>query len=197
MRLTVRRARFAAVALALTVSAGCELLKPREPVISTGEGSQWERPISPSVIVDNLEIAFESGIFNDYSRALTEDFTFTPDDADLSDLNTIVRPGENAYADWTREIETLTAESIALSADSVAVEFEFFSEDSETSGLRRLKYHYDLAVYSGGEATHYLGDAFFGIGQQSNGEWYIQEWEDVRAVDGENTWGYLKGIRRQ
>jgi hypothetical protein len=197
MRRFVRSGRPIALAAALLAAAGCDTFEPRKPVISTGEGSQWERPISPEIIVQNLEIAFESGIFNDYQRAMTEDFAFMPDDADRSDMDTSVRPGEEIYVDWTREVESVTAEAIALSADSLDVTFDFYTEDSEADGLRRQKYHYDLVLYSGGEETHYLGDAFFGISRQPNGEWFIKEWEDVRTTEGVNTWGYLKGLSRQ
>ncbi len=184
------------VAALVLPGAGCNLFETREPVISTGSGSQWERPISPSIIVKNLESAFEGGTFNDYERALTEDFVFVPDDSDVFAMDTTERPGEDAYADWDREIETITAETIALAADSVSVDLEIFSEDSESDGRRLLKYHYDLGTFTNGEVTHYLGDVWFRIRQEANGEWFIQEWTDVSLVEGAVSWGRLKGRSR-
>ena len=93
-----RRIAFALLAAtAILAAAGCDLFETREPETSSGSGSQWERPTSPEIIVDNLEVAFENAIFNDYRRALTEDFTFVPDDSDRFDMDTIERPGEEVY----------------------------------------------------------------------------------------------------
>ena len=182
-------------ATATLAAAACDLFETREPETSSGSGSQWERPTSPEIIVDNLEVAFENAIFNDYRRALTEDFTFVPDDSDRFDMDTIARPGEEVYEAWDREVESSTAETIALASDSPSVALVQF-DDVDVEGKRQLKYDYTLDVFSPDEVNSYVGEAWFLIRQESNGEWFIQEWQDVRSADGETSWGFLKGLSR-
>ena len=191
-----RYVAFALLAAAASLAAaGCDLFATREPQTSSGSGSQWERPTSPEIIVDNLEVAFENAIFNDYRRTFTEDFTFVPDDSDRFDMDTIERPGEEVYEEWDREVESSTAETIALASDSLFVALVQF-DDVDVQGNRRLKYDYTLEVFSSGEVNSYVGEAWFLIRQESNGEWFIQEWQDVRSADGGTSWGFLKGLSR-
>ncbi len=194
----MRTTRSIAVAVLGTLAlaaVGCDLFATREPEMSSGEGSQWERPTSPEIIVDNLEVAFENAIFNDYRRALTDDFAFEPDESDRFDMDTTERPGEEVYEGWDRDVELTTAETIALASDSLFVTLVQF-DDIDVDGKRRLKYDYTLEVFSSGEVSAHVGEAWFLIRQEANGDWFIEAWQDVRAAEGGTSWGFLKGASR-
>jgi hypothetical protein len=178
------------LALALLAS-GC-LFKTRTPIVGEGERSFWEPPTTPEIIVRNLETAFENGVFNDYSRALTEDFVFQPDGADSAQIE-IERPGEQVFVGWNREVETEAAQTIKDSADSVDVVFTLFSDELIGDDHLR-KEDYVLTLFQGGGEVAYVGQAWFLI-RQTSGEWFIYEWEDVRTSDAP-TWGLLKGRNR-
>jgi hypothetical protein len=177
------------------MGAGCDLFATREPVLSEGASSLWQPPTSPNIIVQNLEVAFEKAIFNDYRRALTEDFTFEPDDTDRFQIDEIERPGDGAYDGWTRDVESATAEAISGSADSLSLDLMLFEEIVESIG-RQLKYDYVLTLHQGSSVAHYIGEAWLRIRQESSGEWFIYEWKDVKSSPDDDSWGLLKGRNR-
>ncbi len=180
--------------LVLGLLAGGCLFETRAPIVGEGDRSFWEPPTTPEIIVRNLETAFENGIFNDYSRALTEDFVFRPDGADSVQIE-VERPGEEVFVEWDREVETATAQTIKDSADSVDVVFTLFSDDLiGDDHLRKENYVLTLFQPGGGEVV-YVGQAWFSI-RQIGGEWFIYEWEDVRTSQTTPTWGLLKGRNR-
>lgn len=185
------RAVVLAAALALP---GCDLFATREPEVEGSQESLWTPPTSPEIVVTNLELAFEIGNLNDYERALTVDFAFEPDAADVAQLE-IEFPGLGVFDNWDRAVEVEVATTIRGSADSVAVGFVKFEEDDLGQTLRLLKYDYVVSLFAGGARTDYEGEAWFHIAQQGNGEWLIQDWEDV-AIPSEVSWGILKGRNR-
>lgn len=174
--------------------AGCELFATREPPpVDEGTEGIWQPPTSPRIVVENLERALEAPSFSDYERALTEDFVFRPDDADVVRIG-LERPGETPYENWDREVERQTAEAISQSADSVALTLELF-EETPIASAQLIKYRYDLTLFSTGTGTTYEGEAWFQIRQELNGDWLIFDWEDVASTSGAS-WGLLKGKSR-
>ena len=67
-------------------------------------------------------------MFTDYQRALTDDFTFKPDERDVTTYEQ-ERPGENVYGGWTAEVETQVAESIWTSATELELTLVFLEEE--------------------------------------------------------------------
>jgi hypothetical protein len=186
----VIRSGRAAVLAVLLVPGGCDLFATREPEVEGSQQSLWTPPTSPEIVVTNLELALEIGNFNDYQRALTPDFSFTPDPADVAQLG-IEFPGDNVFDGWDRSVEVEVATTIRAGADSVAVELVKF-EDDLGQPIRLLKYDYKVTLRTGTLQTFYEGDAWFTIALQENGEWIIREWEDV-AIPQTPSWGILKG----
>ena len=172
--------------------AGCGLFDTRAPIEGEGGQSFWQPPTSPEIIVRNLEVAFENGIFNDYERALTIDFTFNPDDADSLDVEG-GRPG--AFLNWTRDVEVETAAAIHASADSLILILVPQSEEI-IGDDRLLKQNYVLTLLTAGGSTVYEGDVWFWVRQQTAGEWYIYHWQDIATSSSHRSWGFLKGTSR-
>ena len=113
------------IALALTLVApllaGCDLFSTRTPSAAEGGDSVWLTPVSPQTIVENLRASFQAGNFGDYERTMTEDFVFVPDESDVFDIE-LVRPGEEVFAGWNKQVETSTAEVIFGSVAELRVE---------------------------------------------------------------------------
>jgi len=182
-----------AVVSALFLSGGCSLFETRDPILAGGDDSVWVQPTEPEIVVENLRLAFERAIFNDYIRALTDDFTFVPDASDVAQLE-IDFPGQPVYDGWDRTVESDVAEAIRTPADSVRVTFgEPIREDSPEDVL--LKYEYLLWVFAGGDSTAHEGEAWFRT-RASAGEYRIFEWEDIASSTTRPSWGLLKGRNR-
>lgn len=181
---------------ALAGSQACLFFETRTPDEGGGEESFWQPPTSPSIIVTNLEVAFENEIFNDYRRALTSDFAFDPDDADSFQIE-IERPGERVFTNWTRDVEVQVAEGIVASAESVSVNFEIGTEEI-LGDDRLLKKKYILSVIAGTGTSTFQGEAWFYTRQVAAGEWFIYRWVDIRTPSDppSTSWGLLKGRSR-
>jgi hypothetical protein len=172
--------------------ADCGFFATREPPpVEQGSEGIWQPPTTARIVVENLERALEAPSFSDYERALTEDFTFRPDDADVVQLE-IERPG-GLFEGWDREVERETAEAISQSADSLALEMELF-EETPIGATRLIKYRYTLTLIRSGGTTVYQGEAWFQI-RQEVGDWLIYDWEDVAGTQA-TSWGLLKGRSR-
>jgi len=175
--------------------AGCGLFDTRDPLVSESDGGIWVAPIRAEILIENLERAFEAGVFTDYQRALTEDFVFIPDGTDVATFEQ-ERPGEDVYGDWTAEVETVTAEIIWTAAGGeVELGLEFLSEQLIPEGRLR-KYRYSLLVTEADQVQEYRGEAWFSLTQLTGGDWAIYEWEDVAADPQLPSWGFLKGSQR-
>ena len=192
-RLALRIALVLVAALYLP-GAGC-LLSTRTAERGEGGGSVWVPPTSPEIVVQNLQAALEAGIFGDYTRAFTDDFAFEPDGADVVQLS-IERPGEDVFADWTRDVETQVAEAISGGATEVTLGLTLLTEQLVDEG-RLQKYMYTLTVVRGGAPQVYQGQAWFVIRQEATGDWLIAHWLDVITPDTVESWGRLKGRNRQ
>jgi hypothetical protein len=185
----------ACLAAYLSVSTGCGAFDTRTPVEGEGEETIWQPPTTPQITIQNLELAFESKIFNDYRRALTEDFFFRPDNADSFQIS-LDRPGVPVYVNWNKDVEGDTAGNIAADADSISLFFatgteEIIGED------RLLKKTYELRIVRAADVPTYVGEAWFWVREVANGEWYIYRWEDIRTTPPPAvSWGYHKGQRR-
>lgn len=174
--------------------AGCGFFDTREPATGDAEGGTWVPPTRAEIAVENLERAFEAGVFTDYQRALTENFSFTPDDADVATYQQ-ERPGDDVYGNWTRAVEVETAEAIRTAADSLDLVLDFKEEELVTEGRLR-KYDYQLLVSAGTTVTEYVGEVRFIITQVAGGDWVITGWEDVASDPQTPSWGFLKGANR-
>ena len=176
-------------------AGGCSLFETRSPEAGSSE-SDWVPPLIATQIVTNLEVALESGDFNDYRRTFVEEFFFVPDQTDVAQI-AIERPGEAVYDDWNRDVETDTMEQVFSTSDSLRVDFDLFEERIEGE-VTQLRYRYTLRRYRGSDVDELEGQAWYRVGQVFGGEWYILEWEDVISEDTgpDGSWGLLKGRER-
>jgi hypothetical protein len=188
--------RVGIAAAAAAAIAGCGFFETRDPQEGSAEDSFWRPPTSPEIIVANLVVAFENQIFNDYRRALTEDFVFRPDPADSVQIS-IDTGGAPVFVNWDRDVEVATAEQIAAGADSIDVNLALGTDEIVGDNDHLLKQAYRLTILRGEATEVYDGEVWLWIRQVANGEWYIYRWEDIRSVPPPAvSWGYLKGDRR-
>jgi len=180
-----------AAALLYLPGAGCDLFGTRTPDDPEQGNSEWQVPTTPRIAVENLENALESGSFNDYERSLTKDFTFFPDPADVSGMET-ERPGQFVYLDWDAAVETTTAEALK-GGQPLTLDLTFIDESLEEVGRVR-RYDYVLTLVREGGDEVYRGQAWFRTRQEVT-DWLIFSWEDV-PEEGFTTWGRLKGRAR-
>jgi hypothetical protein len=183
----------ATVGLLLT---GCELFPTRTPSGVEGGDSVWLTPVTPLIIVENLRASFQAGNFGDYRRTMTEDFGFVPDQADVFDIE-LVRPGEEVYVGWTRDVESNTAEVIFGGVATLTLELELLQVELLAEG-RLLKYEYVLTLNPAeGDPVLYEGEAWFWTRQElGSGESFIYQSDDIASVPLRRSWGYLKGLSR-
>jgi hypothetical protein len=180
--------------LAAVLLGGCDLLATRSPEVEGGQNSEWTPPTLPDIVVTNLKRAWEIGNFNDYRRALTSDFTFEADPGDAAQLE-IEFPGTGVLDDWNAEVEVEVATAVRGAVDSLKVDFVRFEDDLGQT-VRLQKYNYVVSLYVGGAQTDYVGDAWFTIARQENGDWLIRDWMDVADQGPEDSWSLLKGRNR-
>ncbi|MFN8178507.1 MAG: hypothetical protein U0167_11270 [bacterium] len=195
-----RRRRIDGVLMAIALAAilpgaGCNLFEARKPAEGGTSNTVWTPPTTPNIVVENLRLALEAGIFGDYSRAFTDDFTFVPDATDVVQLG-IERPGQAVFDGWTRDVETQVAESIRTAATSLDLQLVFSSEQIVAEG-RLQKYDYTLTLTTATRTDVYQGQAWFEIHPIPGGEWRIARWEDVITPQTNESWGRLKGRNRQ
>ncbi len=176
----------------LILVGGCGFFETREATSPDFGDEIWIPPTQAFIVVENLERALEGGVFTDYQRALTETFTFVPDESDVATLQT-ERPGEAVFEDWDAEVDTETAQEISGSADSIELEFTFLEPEELLPDGRLRKYDYVLRLVREGGSAEYEGQAWFTIAEQPGGEWLIESWEDVKTEPTLSTWGLLKG----
>jgi len=187
--------RLLAVLSAAVLLGGCDLFATRDPEVTGSQQSLWTPPTSPEIVVTNLELAFEIGNFNDYRRALTDDFTFAADPGDAAQLE-IEFPGTEVLENWTADVDVEVATNIRGGVDSLVVDFVRFDNVDQGQTLRLLKYDYVVSLFAGDTRTDYVGEAWLSIAQQDNGEWLIRDWEDVAGQSAADSWGLLKGRNR-
>ncbi|NNE44453.1 MAG: hypothetical protein HKN12_09605 [Gemmatimonadetes bacterium] len=193
MTFRLRGPRVSAVLMTAVLISGCGLFETRDPVVSSGDDSLWQVPVTPDIIVTNLEVALETSNFTDYARALTEDFVFRADAADIAQLE-IDRPGEMVFEGWDRDVEAATAATIVDAADEIDVEF-VLTDDILVPAGRLVKYDYTLERVVGTAVLVNSGEAWFQVRNEA-GEWYIFDWEDIASSSENDSWGLLKGLSR-
>jgi hypothetical protein len=184
--------------LTLMAASGC-ILSPRTPDgPPEGDVTDWETPITTSLVLSNLKAAFEGEGLQNYRDCFADTFRFHVDPQDSLDAG---QEGFDRYANWTRADEEHAANGIFGDAASSTVLFTTIQQPDESSDntYRIEDYQLTIAWGSGGpqEEITYKGRATLHMRRDGTGRWAIFEWVDRRQSGGAyETWGVLRGDYR-
>ena len=198
----VRRTLSVLVASALVAVflGGC-LFSPRDPDGPPDEEpTDWQTPISTSIVLQNLKAAFEGEGLSNYRECFVDTFRFHVDPQDSLDAG---QEGYERYANWTRDDEEYAASRIFSDAAGIALSFTTIEEPDETQDVtyRRESYVLTIEWQSGphvpNEEITYEGWATLWMRRDDTGRWAIFRWVDRRPDPHVcDTWGVLRGDYR-
>jgi len=192
-----RTATLAVIALAALLG-GC-ILSPRVPDgPPEGDTTNWETPITTSIVLQNLKWALADENSSNYRECFTEDYRFHVDPQDSLDAG---QEGEDKYANWTREDEEYAASRMFTDASEVSVSFTTVIQPDETQSETYRQEDYTLVVsWEAGahvnEEITYKGRATLWMRRNDSGRWAIFRWVDRRIAQGYATWGTVRGDYR-
>lgn len=197
--MTRRWERFAAglTVLALALTAGCGLFKPRDPRPGGGPTVNCATPnTSDDVILNTINHYAEQAGIACFIDMLDDSFAFHPDITDSSEIP----PGSTVFLQWNKDVESRDARAIAgqTTFRSLAFDSEYalpvISPDQRTE-TRFFTYRLILHAPQFPD-TLYQGRADITFFNGANAQWHITSWVDKRDASGERTWGYLRRINR-
>jgi hypothetical protein len=175
----------------LIFATGC-LFEPRE-ANPPDSGSTWIKPDFPNKVFTNMETGLEDLSGGNYERSIGVTFTFIPLPGDVAQL------GQEAFNGWNAEIELNVLQKLLGDASKIEVAFTSLNAVKQEGNLSQWEASYNLEITPLSDPSVkeiYQGKARFDFLNGSKGYELVQ-WEDIEAVVGFPTWGYLRGILRQ
>jgi hypothetical protein len=168
----------------------CDWFEPGEAEKPWEEESKWLEPVSPSVVITNLQNSFENRNIINYTSSLSQDFMFFGDPSDSQ----YVPPG--VFNDWTLEVEEEVATKIFNTFDSkIDLSFQDSLKDS-TGSNANFYLTYNINLESSDSATTVMGISHFELVRDSVNLWSISNWRDYRLDTLCIDWGILKAMSR-
>ncbi|MFH1502257.1 MAG: hypothetical protein ABIG03_04345 [Candidatus Eisenbacteria bacterium] len=193
------RYRRSSLLLALPLVLGGCILSPRAPDgPPEGDVTDWETPITTTIVLDNLKAAFEGEGLQNYRDCFADTFRFHVDPQDSLDAG---QEGFDRYANWVRSDEEHAANGIFGDAADATVAFTTVQQPDETTDTTYRIEDYVLTMEWESEGPHeevvYKGRATLHMRRDNTGRWAIFRWVDRRLSGGTNeTWGVLRGDYR-
>lgn len=181
--------RLKIIFIIILLSTACDWFNPREAEKPSEGESEWQEPINPSIVISNLERAFEGGNIYNYSSSLSRDFIFYGDPAD----SPYVEPG--SFNDWDYDVE----KEVATMIFNTFVRINLYFEDSlkDSTGTYATFYEiYSMNLESLDSTVIAVGLAQFQLALDSTNLWSIIEWRDFRTDSIYIDWGILKANTR-
>lgn len=169
--------------------SGCSWFNPREADKPWQEESQWQEPTSPSIVILNLQRAFEGKNIVNYSACFSENFIFYGDPAD----SVFVQPG--AFKDWNYNVEV----DVATKLFNTFADIELYFSDSlkDSTGAEANIYEtYNMNLQTPDSSVFAKGLAEFRLTIDTLNLWYIVEWKDFGIDSNCIDWGILKAKAR-
>jgi len=186
-------------AIAVCVLLGGCIFSPREDDgPPEGGSSNWETPITTTVVLQNLKWALTDENINNYTECFTEDYRFHVDPQDSLDAG---QEGEEKYANWTLADEEHYASRMFTDAAGISLTTVTVIQPDETQVETYRQEDYTLTVWweSGphiNEEISYKGRATLWMRRSDSGRWAIFRWVDRRTEQGYSTWGTVRGDYR-
>lgn len=182
--------RYKIIFVFILIVTACDWFNPRQPGQPWEEESEWQVPISPSIVILNLRQAFKDRNIDNYSTCLSSDFMFYGDPADSPfvppgsfnewDINVEIDIATRIFNTFSKKTELYFVDSLKDSTGTDAMFYEFYNMDLETP---------DSSVIAAGIAQFHLG-------LDSTNLWFITEWRDFRIDSVYFDWGILKATLR-
>ncbi len=195
------RPRCARVLAAVSLLAACLLIggcifSPREPDgPPEGTPTNWETPITTSIVLSNLKSAFEGEGVTNYRDCFADSFRFHVDPSDSLDA-AAVSEGD-VFIHWNRDDEEHAASGIFGDASGITLSFTTIQQpDESTDNTYRIE-EYTLTIEWNSPGQHeetlYKGQASLHMRRDATGRWAIYRWVDRRLSSGSYpTWGRLR-----
>ena len=176
--------------------AGCDLFGPRDPEPPIDEGSGFEVPTAPNILLDNLRRSITEANAIDYRRNFSDgtaglpSFRFTPASDGAS-----IDPG--LFANWTvaeeeEYIRDLFSELVEGGIASLVLTPPDVSEAAlGDSLLYAADYALNVPHTRSGVEREAFGRFVVTMKLSERNEWYITAWQDI-ALDDRSTWSVIK-----
>jgi hypothetical protein len=195
----ISRVRVVLLAFVLALSAlSCGIFDTRDSEPPGGGGTvvPREEPVTPDAVIFNFESAVAYFSEANYDEVLASDFSFTPDEEDQAFFASQGNP--DIFKNWGKNQEITAVRKIFADSESLTV---VFSERDRTPGavevMIRMDYAFRRVISRGGSAgdsvVTFRGLAYIHLRSDASGFWAIDEWEEFRTPQGDQTWGRLKG----
>jgi len=178
-----------AIIIFMFLFSSCDWFKPREAEKPWKEESEWQEPVNPSIVISNLENAFEDRNIVNYESSFALSFIFYGDPSDSQ----YVEPG--IFNDWDKEVEKEVAILIFNTFSNIQLYFEDSLKDS--TGIAANFYElYTMNLESIDSTIIAKGLATFQLTLDSSNLWSIVEWKDFRIDSSFVDWGIIKAKSR-
>lgn len=188
---TLSRSLLWCLVAGLVLATGC-LFEPRE-ANNPDSGSTWIKPDFPNKVFANMETGLEDLSGGNYERSIGDTFVFIPLPGDIA------QNGAEAYNGWNSEVEISVMRKLLGDATKIEVAFTGVTPAGQQGDLYQYEASYNLTITPINDPSTleiYQGKARFDFLNGSKG-YELVKWEDIEAVLGFPTWGYLRGILRQ
>ncbi len=178
----------------------CSLFEPRVPEYPSEAGVVWITPISPEIVVLNLEAAL-NGSSALYLDCLSESFVFYADTNDINEYPTY------NFNDWIKSVEAYTVTTalfaIVPADSSISASFlEDLDHPDPAAPVDSAIIYREYAItvpqsYYSGTGTPASGIVEFHMIENEDGFWSINKWFDLRHEETYlNTWAVAKAYYR-
>lgn len=180
--------------LILVFLSSCDLLTTRTPQLPDKPANSNVPATTPDILFQNLKSSIEQKVLDNYmvcfvdTSFLKKRFKFIAASGSSSQypsLSNWTLESERQYFRWQKAIAQ-AGSSITLTLSNPS--------NTQFSDSAVYVYDYDLSLMANDQSISgdYKGTSRFTIYVDSNGEWVIVRWEDLRTSSGQ-TWSDLKG----
>jgi hypothetical protein len=185
----IKLSYFTVLLIAALLAGGC-LFEPRQAEVPVGDQTSWVVPDAPSKVFVNMTSGLNSLSGTNYEKSLGTSFAFIPLPGDESQF-----PG--AFDGWNRDVEIQVLTQIIGDAASIEVQFSDLTLNQKDISFAQYEGKYDLTIISKAapDTSVYKAKARFDLQEGSKG-WELVKWEDIEAVAGFPSWGFLRGSLR-
>ncbi len=183
------------------IATGCaDPFSSRDSQIPTGERGTFIQPVSPQIVIFNLEQSYKERIVTNFMKCLDSGFFFKYDfvtkqigDSDSGwYFDTELRITENIFnsllSDTTSSLE-ITLNPLETSPDEVL----------DTAAILYRSYTIIFVTDSDTDSpdtSRYLGTSIFTITENDRGLWAISRWEDQHQNTNITSWADFKNAYR-
>ena len=181
------------VILAWALVAGCNIFQTRDPQSPSETNSTYSPPVSPEIVLSNLEAAIRDYNVDNYIRcfsdAATRAYEFTPSQGVRANY-----PG--LFSQWNLESERryfLNLGSPKGSSPSLTFTNQQSLSVSSDSVIYNMNYMFIFPHHRANVPQMVQGNMQISIASDAQHHWSIYRWQDFQTVT-DSTWSYWKAV---